>query len=709
MVNKKNFHNKFMATTATATLVGSAIVPVAAADVTTTSGNFKDVSGHYKVPVDYLYSHKIVNGITATEFGTSQAIKRVDVAVMIARAVLTDAEIKNAPNAGFKDVPARAVQHINALKQKGYINGKTDTLFESDASITRGEVAMILARTYGLEGNDSNLNFKDVSGHYNKPVSALVANDITKGKTATTFGTTDSITRGELAIFLYKAETLETEVVPEPEQGITDLKVQDNKNKKTLKISAKSQTGKTAKIELFGFDKNTVKSKPTITINDVEIVNKVIDKEIDVQELINGKVKVVLTVGEEKTEKDFVIDFSDVNTVVSNVNNADSEISLHKLLQNALFENYNEAFITQYLGVLGKGKTPQQTIDGIQKVIDEVNSLQTDATFINQLKNAANQVELFALLSDFTNVKEDLIGSYQTKINTGNAKLTTKKDVQSLIYYSNAEDKISLMLKGRDEEGLPGALQTNVTQAQIDEALAIVNKLDDGYVLVSNKLTKEVLKKDLEIIQRTFTANKRAEAGLVANEAELNAALQNTQLKKITLEDNITVTNEIALGKNITLDGGNNTLTINSVAGGNSEGLLIPKTAENVVIENLIVTTATHDDNLIEIYGDATLKNVTAKDGKKAGIYVNNDGMGTITVNFESITTSGNGWDAGIGLVAQQEGSKVIANFTGTHAFGETTAVYTDNYVTYKGKYEVNGLTGYTKAEVDYQNKWTKD
>ncbi|MFJ7934363.1 hypothetical protein [Sporosarcina sp. NPDC096371] len=131
---------------------------------------------------------------------------------------------------------------------------------------------------------------------------------------------------------------------------------------------------------------------------------------------------------------------------------------------------------------------------------------------------------------------------------------------------------------------------------------------------------------------------------------------------------------------------------------------------DGVVIQNLVIDTVTHNDNLIEIYSNATLKNVTVKNGKKAGIYVNNDKAATtITVNFENITTADNNW-AGIGLVAQQADSKVIAKFTGKNAFGEAVGVYSDNNSDeYTGQYlgtvEVEGLK-LTVNATDKKNNW---
>jgi len=202
---------------------------------------------------------------------------------------------------------------------------------------------------------------------------------------------------------------------------------------------------------------------------------------------------------------------------------------------------------------------------------------------------------------------------------------------------------------------------------------------------------------------------------IVETKEQLLSAINNGKLGTITLAKDITLDAPLAINRAVTIDGGGKTLTIDSGVGnlGNdtSEGLGI--FAHGVVVKNITVK-GNHGDNLIEIYNNTsdvnlnlkvTLENVAAIGGKKSGIYVNKDEVGTITVDFKNITTSGNGWDAGIGLAAQKEGSKVIAKFSGTHNFAESVAVYHEG-TTYPGIYEVIDLAGYVEATIGEQVKW---
>ncbi|WP_052343673.1 S-layer homology domain-containing protein [Bacillus massiliigorillae] len=194
-------YRKFVATAATATLVASAIAPLASA------ASFTDVAPKYKEAVDFLVS-KGVDGLPGNKFGVNDNIKRVDAAVMIAKVLELD--IKSAPASGFTDVPARAVEHVNALKAAGITNGKTTTKFDSHALITRGELAKWIQRGFELKGS-SDLAFTDVAPSYKEAVTALVSNQITNGISEKQFGTNNPAKRGDYAIFLHKA----SQVTPE--------------------------------------------------------------------------------------------------------------------------------------------------------------------------------------------------------------------------------------------------------------------------------------------------------------------------------------------------------------------------------------------------------------------------------------------------------------------------------------------------------------
>lgn len=192
-------YKKFVATAATATLVASALVPVASANVTTSA--FTDVGSSYKEAVDFLVTNNISKGYSETQYGVQMQIKRGDAAVMIANAAgLND---KDAVSSGFSDVPTRAALAVNSLKAAKVVNGKTDTKFGFEDNLTRGEAAIMLQRAFNLKAGDVKNEFTDVKDSYDAAVDALVANKVTKGINATQFGTGNNIKRGDFAKFLF--------------------------------------------------------------------------------------------------------------------------------------------------------------------------------------------------------------------------------------------------------------------------------------------------------------------------------------------------------------------------------------------------------------------------------------------------------------------------------------------------------------------------
>jgi hypothetical protein len=181
---------------------------------------FTDVSSKYAEAVDYLLENGITVGMSENEFGTYLPIKRVDAAIMLAKAL----KLETSSNAvsGFTDVPKRGEPAVKALRDAKIVLGKTDTYFAAQDPIQRGEMALIIAKGYKLTGEGTEVSFTDVAPQYKPAVAALIKNNITYGKDAVTYGTHDNITRGEFALFLQRLSKLVTE-----QPGTIDLSVLD--------------------------------------------------------------------------------------------------------------------------------------------------------------------------------------------------------------------------------------------------------------------------------------------------------------------------------------------------------------------------------------------------------------------------------------------------------------------------------------------------
>ena len=171
-----------------------------------TADLFTDVSASYFPSVDYLVKRGLTNGESSTRFGVQNDILRVDAAIWLAKELNLD--LTAAPASGFTDVPTRAVQSVNALKHAGYISGKNATTFGATQKLTRGEIALILKNSYKLQPNSEKLPFTDVSSRYEEAVNAMAANKITSGISTTQFGVSKNVKRGELAIFIYRLASM---------------------------------------------------------------------------------------------------------------------------------------------------------------------------------------------------------------------------------------------------------------------------------------------------------------------------------------------------------------------------------------------------------------------------------------------------------------------------------------------------------------------
>ncbi|MCM3636554.1 S-layer homology domain-containing protein [Sporosarcina luteola] len=254
----KSNYKKIVATSATAAFVASAIIPAAMAAAPT---NFTDVNSNYKEAVDYLLAHNITNGVTSTEFGTTQNIKRGDAAVFIARALGLNTE--TAKDQGFKDLNNRVKGAVNAIVAEGIASGKTKESFAPDQNITRQEMAKMLVNAYDLTA-ETTANFKDVNSNWIGFVSALKDNGITLGKTETTFAPEANLTRGEFALFMFRAETLE-ETVTVPE--IISISA-TNSTTATVSFNTKLASLKAADVKVKNNATNTNQVVKSVTLSE---------------------------------------------------------------------------------------------------------------------------------------------------------------------------------------------------------------------------------------------------------------------------------------------------------------------------------------------------------------------------------------------------------------------------------------------------------
>ncbi|MEK4698144.1 S-layer homology domain-containing protein [Solibacillus sp. FSL R7-0668] len=196
------------ATVATVLAASGVIVAMPQSSSASTFSDVSQYSDYYEPIVD-LVNRKIVSGYPDGTFRPNKSITREEAAKMLARTI--DVNITNPANPGFKDVRTSDpnYRYIAALASEGIINGYPDGKFHPKEPITRAQMAKILSLGFKL-GISTKLNhgFKDVPS--NNPnayfIQTLYDLNITKGVTAIKFDPFNTVTRAQMATFIWRAE-----------------------------------------------------------------------------------------------------------------------------------------------------------------------------------------------------------------------------------------------------------------------------------------------------------------------------------------------------------------------------------------------------------------------------------------------------------------------------------------------------------------------
>lgn len=219
-MNKRQKSKFIKATTAAA--VAASVVAVAA-PIAPEASSFKDVSSSHQFfdAIKSLSDRGIINGYQDGTFKPGQNLTRGQAAKIIAGVLGLDTT--NVVNPNFKDIPSNHQYYgaIAALKQAGIIDGYEDGTFHQGANIQRNHVAKIIANALNLKStNVDALPFTDVREDYKEAIAALYESNVTTGKTATKFDGASNVTRGQMAAFITRAETV-VKTTPETSQSVT--------------------------------------------------------------------------------------------------------------------------------------------------------------------------------------------------------------------------------------------------------------------------------------------------------------------------------------------------------------------------------------------------------------------------------------------------------------------------------------------------------
>ncbi|KYG90268.1 hypothetical protein A0U40_08495 [[Bacillus] sp. KCTC 13219] len=268
MANQPKKYKKFVATAATATLVASAIVPVASA------ANLSDISGNtHEEAINALVDAGVINGYPDGTFQPNKALTRSDVVKLLGKYLETEGY---EPASNWKTSPAFAdlkttsneelLKYASVVKEAGVFVGSHGNLLPSDL-ITRENMALTLVRMVNtlegvsleefVAGQDFDGDVKDLNqakAEARSAISVLDFFDITN-PAVSNFNPKGNTTRGQFATFLYKTANTDfskapsneaSEVVPETVE-VVEKSIQGKFGENvTVQVKVTTKTGESA-------------------------------------------------------------------------------------------------------------------------------------------------------------------------------------------------------------------------------------------------------------------------------------------------------------------------------------------------------------------------------------------------------------------------------------------------------------------------------
>lgn len=182
------------------------------------AGTFSDVGPRFEDEINYLAQRNVAKGYSNGTFGVNASVTRGEAVVMIVREL--GVRYDGAVDPGFTDFKKGDGFYTEVAEavEQGVIQGKVakdgSRYFDPNGSLTRAEMAIILARAYDIPLDRQDIPFKDVSSTTTgkKEISAMANGGITFGYEDGTFNPYKAITRQEFAAFL--ARTVNKEFNP---------------------------------------------------------------------------------------------------------------------------------------------------------------------------------------------------------------------------------------------------------------------------------------------------------------------------------------------------------------------------------------------------------------------------------------------------------------------------------------------------------------
>jgi len=156
-----------------------------------------DSAGNFTIAINQQKAGTILDITTADKAGNTSAALEV---------IVTNSFTDVLQNQRFNE-------EIKFLSDKHIITGFPDGTFRPSDTVTRAQAAIMIGRALGLEGTQRETTFKDV--HQSQVASGFIASAVEKGIIAgfpdNSYRPNDPVTRGQMAIFIARAFDLKEE------------------------------------------------------------------------------------------------------------------------------------------------------------------------------------------------------------------------------------------------------------------------------------------------------------------------------------------------------------------------------------------------------------------------------------------------------------------------------------------------------------------
>ena len=166
--------------------------------------SFSDVGEQYRFhdEISFLAGEGIITGYLDGRFGPEDTVTRAAAATMIGRTLDLDGSQRET---SFPDVNSgnNASGYIESAAELNIIQGFPDGTFRPDDEVTRGQMAIFIARAFAMQAQ-ADMDFTDMSpsmAAYDS-VAKILFENITEGFPDGTYRPDDGVTRGQFSAFL---------------------------------------------------------------------------------------------------------------------------------------------------------------------------------------------------------------------------------------------------------------------------------------------------------------------------------------------------------------------------------------------------------------------------------------------------------------------------------------------------------------------------